>query len=272
MNQLSVVRMACLLLMSGMVSEGFDYSKQDEWGGVCVSPESKRQSPIDIVTKRVETSRNLKPLKLSAAWDNSLNGEFLNNGHSTEFVPGFESGDPVPMLTTGHDSKYLLRQLHFHWGHKAGEGSEHIIDGDSGELEVHFVHEKQGLGDISGDSYAVIGVIADVDEDAPLTGPWRQLPALPITAFNTSIPVVNFNLKGLLPSDLDYYHYEGSLTTPPCTEAVHWYLLKERITVPGAYLEQLRMVEDEEGHQLTSNFRSVQELDDRMVTTPKSEL
>ena len=60
----------------------------------------------------------------------------------------------------------------------------------------------------------------------------------------------------LLPQNRDYYHYEGSLTTPLCDETVQWFVLKHPIRVPGAYLDDLRKVEENaQGDFLTFNFR-----------------
>jgi carbonic anhydrase len=112
----------------------------------------------------------------------------------------------------------------------------------------------------------VIAVRAVVDEDAPISGPWKQLDASAVQGFESSIDVKNFRFDSLLPSNLDYWFYEGSLTTPPCSETVVWFVLKETITVPGAYLDLLRGVEeDQQGTLLTFNFRDPQELGDRTV-------
>ena len=61
----------------------------------------------------------------------------------------------------------------------------------------------------------MIAVRADVDEDAPLTGPWLQLDAYAVQGFENSIVVNDFRFDSLLPGSLDYWFYEGSLTTPP---------------------------------------------------------
>ena len=87
-----------------------------------------------------------------------------------------------------------------------------------------------------------------------------------IQEFKSTTPVSGFRFDSFLPKNLDYYYYEGSLTTPPCSETVQWFVLKERITVPGAYLEQLREVEeDKEGDLLEFNFRMPQALAGRVV-------
>ena len=73
--------------------------------------------------------------------------------------------------------------------------------------------------------------------------------------------------KDLLPSDLSYYYYEGSLTTPTCDQVVQWFLLKETISIPSAYLMQLREVEEnKQGDLLTFNYRDTQDLNGRQVS------
>lgn len=83
---------------------------------------------------------------------------------------------------------------------------------------------------------------------------------------NTSVKVTGFRFDQLLPSNRDYYFYKGSFTSPPCYEIVGWFVMKNRITVPGAYLNELRKAECG-GELLGFNFRTPQELGDRVVTT-----
>lgn len=192
-----------------------------------------------------------------------MDGVFANTGENVQFDPD----TPGVAMTCNHLGKYSVQQFHFHWGEEEGEGSEHRVDGKQTELEIHFVQFKEGETDTSArDFISVIAVRADVDEDAPLTGPWQQLDAYAVQGFENSIVVKNFRFDSLLPDNLDYWFYEGSLTTPPCSETVAWFVLKEKITVPGAYLDLLRGVEeDEEGTLLTFNFRDAQKLGDRTV-------
>ena len=71
----------------------------------------------------------------------------------------------------------------------------------------------------------------------------------------------------VLPESKDYYYYPGSGTSPGCFEFVHWFVLKERIQVPSAYLAQLRTTRFDSGEIILLNRRNVQELFNRTVLT-----
>lgn len=244
------------------IDEGFSYSSQDHWTGVCVTGNTGRQSPINIITQDVQFDGSLIDMEMTG-WDVAYNGTFSNQGHNVVFFPS------NPQATTrNHLGTYDLLQCHFHWGNQTGEGSEHLVNSDVGELEIHFVQRKQEATEMytrSGDYLTVISVIVEVDEEAELTGPWQLLDASRVAAPNDTIPVTGFRFDQFLPSNRDYYFYEGSLSTPPCFEIVGWFVMKDRITVPGAYLEQLRNVQLNDGDKF--NFRQPQEIGNRVVTT-----
>src|SRR5262249_2315371 len=61
---------------------------------------------------------------------------------------------------------------------------------------------------------------------------WQNLPAQKGKAFDVS--GVNVNAKDLLPATYGYYTFAGSLTTPPCSEGVTWYVMKDPLTVSDA--------------------------------------
>ena len=157
--------------------------------------------------------------------------------------------------------------MHMHWGADDQEGSEHTVNDESYPLELHFVHTKVGETDTTAqDYYSVIGVFAQVDDSMPITGVWKQLNISAIQTYLSTTPVTEFTYRSLLPSSLNYYHYPGSLTTPPCSETVQWFVLKETITVPGAYVNSLRQIgSDANQTALVLNFREVQDLGQRTV-------
>ena len=91
---------------------------------------------------------------------------------------------------------------------------------------------------------------------------FRKLDVSQITKVNASIDVKNLIMRSL-PNHLDYYYYEGSLTTPDYDEIVQWFVLKDPIVLPTSYVEDLREIEY--GSHLTFNFRDTQDLTDRTV-------
>ncbi len=261
----SATIIALLFSSTLALEEGLSYSMQDQWPNICVTGNTMRQSPIDIITADVQFDESLIPLEMTG-FDIEYDGTFSNEGiidSIVRFTP-----DNSQATTRNHLGTYDFLQFHFHWGSQTGEGSEHQVDSDAGELEIHFVQRKQNETEMVGDYLGVIAVIADVDEDMELTGPWLQLNASRIFVANESIPVVGFRIDQLLPTNRDYFTYEGSFTSPPCYEVVNWFVMKERITVPGAYLEQLRQIQcGSTGELLGPNFRLPQDIAGRVVRT-----
>ena len=262
---------ACLVFATAnAVGVEFSYGAQDEWPGVCVTGNTGRQSPIDIVTEDVRTSSRLTELRLGDGWRRPISGKYRNGGHNVRFDPT-DPNSPSVIITT-YLGNYRVLQFHMHWGANNARGSEHTVNGNRYPLELHFVHEKIGEVDSTNrDNYTVIGVFAEA-VDMPISGVWEQLNISAILSFNATVPVSGLNYSDLLPSSLDYYHYPGSLTTPNCSEVVQWFVLKEAIKVPNEYLTKLRMIESaEDGPSLTRNFRAIQPLGQRMVETPGSD-
>jgi carbonic anhydrase len=258
---------ACILvLISGgaFAAAEFSYNAQNLWPGVCVQGNEMQQSPINIVLGDVVKNQNLIDLDLND-WDVEYEGTFSNTGHNVQFDPS----TPGLATTRNHLGMYELQQFHMHWGNGTDQGSEHRINGEQAELEIHFVHVKQGETNTNTrDYYTVVSILGDVNFTAPISGPWAKLNPMAVQSFNTSILVSDFRFDQLLPYNLDYWYYEGSLTTPDCSETVVWFVLKERIAVPEAYLQLLReLKEDGMGIvPLTFNFRMEQAIGDRVVS------
>jgi carbonic anhydrase len=72
------------------------------------------------------------------------------------------------------------------------------------------------------------------------------------------VPNVRVNPKNFLPRETPYYHYSGSLTTPPCSEGVAWFVMKTPVEVSAAQVSQFTAV-------MHQNARPVQSLHDRVV-------
>ena len=268
-----LVCFATLLALRAAVGLDFDYFDQEAWGDLSgsVCTMGMRQSPIRINSRNVRWGRNLFDL-LPLNWDMEREGILENNsGHTVKFIP--ETG-PVAVTAT-HQGVYILEQCHFHWGGRNYMGSEHIVDGQPDSAEIHFVHRRSEGPLDAGNSIAVIAVRArafsnDDDDDDDFeceedSSVWDQLNILAVRKFESKTKAI-VNFHDFLPADLSYYYYEGSLTTPPCSEIVQWFVLKETINIPNCILKRFRMVErDSEGALLTFNHRTPQNLNGRMV-------
>lgn len=113
---------------------------------------------------------------------------------------------------------YRLLQFHVH------QPAEHLLDGRRFPLEIHFVHA--GPDGILG----VLGVFADVGvASAPLQA---MIDSLGSPAAGPAL-----DPNGFLPAGHDFFRYEGSLTTPPCSETVDWVLLSGPTTVSQAQID-----------------------------------
>ncbi len=126
-------------------------------------------------------------------------------------------------LTVGGHT-YALKQFHFH------HPSEEHVDGKVYPLEAHLVHS-----DADGHT-AVIAVLFDLGAANPLLDTmWKNIPAE--KEKEADISSISINVADLLPADRGYFTYMGSLTTPPCTEGVTWYVLKAHATISKEQLE-----------------------------------
>ena len=138
--------------------------------------------------------------------------KIVNNGHTIQVnVP---NGSKIRI-----DGKpFDLLQFHFH------RPSEEHIDGKPSAMVIHFVH-KSPEGEL-----AVLAVmLREGNENPGIKTLWTHAPK---AAGPEVIPDgVMFNPANLLPKEMDFFHYDGSLTTPPCTEKVKFFILKTQVNI-----------------------------------------
>jgi carbonic anhydrase len=138
--------------------------------------------------------------------------KIVNNGHTIQV--NVANGSKIRI-----DGKpFDLLQFHFH------RPSEEHIDGKPSAMVVHFVH-KSPEGEL-----AVLAVmLREGNENPGIKTLWTYAPK---AAGPEVIPDgVMFNPANLLPKEMDFFHYDGSLTTPPCTEKVKFYILKTQVNI-----------------------------------------
>lgn len=189
----------------------------ESWGDL--SPEyaicknGKNQSPIDI-SETIEAE--LQPIAFSYS-PSSLDA--LNNGHSIK--ASYAAGSSITV--DGHT--YELKQIHWH------TPSENTIDGKSYPMEAHFVHAD------ANENLAVIGLMYEKGAaNSAIASIWENIPAK-VDATSTN-PDIAISAMDMLPASKDYYRFNGSLTTPPCSEGVRWMVMKDPVQASAEQIEK----------------------------------
>ncbi|XP_051981894.1 carbonic anhydrase 4a [Xyrauchen texanus] len=240
----------------------------DRWREVHPECGNNRQSPINIVTKKTKLDERLTPFKFSG-YQNVFDSTIRNNGHSVQV------NIPVPATVSGGNlgETYKAVQFHLHWGTDGGPGSEHTIDGEQYPMELHIVHMKQrynkledALKDPSG--VAVLGFF--YEESSSTNKKYDQLThslrSVQNANGNTTLRRISLNQLILSEGNMtNYYRYDGSLTTPGCTEAVVWTLFENPIPLDREQLRVFSSLKFHDGKAMVGTFRPVQPLNKRAV-------
>ncbi|NXI95753.1 CAH4 anhydrase, partial [Psophia crepitans] len=246
-----------------------------QWHQIDVTCKGNKQSPINIVTKNVVYDKNLKPL-IFEGYDTKGPSKWKieNNGHTVKVTlstsPKIGGG--------GLRRRYKAVEFHFHWGIQGVPqyipGSEHSIDGEKQAMELHIVHIREDVSDIteakkSENGVAVLAFFIKVEEEnknyATLINELDNLKYKGYTAQMEPLP-----LSSLLPPEEDlgrYYRYEGSLTTPDCHEGVIWTVFEKPIELSIFQISQFSTIhfEAKNSTHMAENFRPAQFLNGRKV-------
>lgn len=272
-----------------MVRTGaFSYNDEDwfEQSEICAL--GTRQSPIDIVTDDCVEIFEKKPLKFSGFENVPNSVEILNNIHAILFQPVYSDVNH-PTITEGPlgNATYKLAQFHLHFGKDKNSGSEHLIDGIGGPMEVHlvFFNAKHGTFQVASeeiDGLAAVGFIFEVTKFftkifTKILNIFFQLSEtasnIEIAKYLENIVTPNssydipdkFTLSTIFGENLNsYYTYEGSLTTPPCTENLIWIVSQQPLQINQEDFVKFQSVQGAEG-DMSGNFRKVQSLNRRRV-------
>ncbi len=195
----------------------------------------KNQTPINLVENEM-IEAELSAIEF--AYKNSA-ATVVNNGHTIQI--NYPQGSSIKI----EEKTFNLVQFHFH------TPSENQINGKSFPLEVHLVH-KNDKGEL-----AVIGVMFDVGNAHELLDSiWKKVSSKE----NEEIKLdQEINPMNLLPEEKNYFRFNGSLTTPPCSEGVRWFVMKKPLT---ASLEQIHQFK---GWMKHDNARPLQPVNARPV-------
>ncbi|SFN22126.1 carbonic anhydrase [Formivibrio citricus] len=193
----------------------------------------RQQSPINIETAFAQSLDRLQiryqPNKLA----------ILNNGHTIQHPV-----EPGSHLEIGKN-RYQLLQFHFH------APSEEAIGGKRYAMDIHLVH-KNDAGQL-----AVLTVLIEQGKkDHPTFNElWHSMPGNDETRI---FEKKRYSPANVLPADLSYWTFMGSLTTPPCSEGVRWLVLKTPIQLSKKQIDRFRRL-------YPMNARPVQPLNERAV-------
>lgn len=261
---LSVVAALVAAAAAAVTMPAWTYSQTDQqWADLVASDGTKpyaacvgtRQTPVDMRDLVVDDA--LKPL--GAAWSAFSKYTVKNNGHTIQV----DTQDTTPPRFTDPNTGigYNLVQFHFH------SPSEHTWGGAYRDLEVHLVHK-----DDTGTQLLVVGIsfiASPYGVNSFLNQFWQQVLSLK-TSGAVSGSLSNLNFKDALPSSGEYATYAGSLTTPPCSEIVTWYVMQDFITISNEQLDALRqalgfVANSKTTFTVDGNARGLQKLNGRVI-------
>jgi len=221
---------------------GPDVVGPSQWGslsGNTACSAGHEQSPIDLPAG----STAAMPLKAGGPQFTYHPAKLviLDNGHTIQM-----NTDPGNAINVAGKT-YKLAQFHFH------APSEHTIGGKHFPLEIHLVHV-----DDANRPAAVVGILVKAGEsNAALDAAFKHLPQHEGEQADLASPL---DLPALPPSTGGFWHYSGSLTTPPCTESVQWFVMDTAISMSQAQIASFTTIPHMDG-----TARPVQPLGDRKL-------
>lgn len=244
------------------------YGGNPPWPQVFPNCAGRFQSPIDIRPELAKFSPALQPLKLQGFdLQQQQKLQLLNNGHTVQLnlPPGLQME-----LSPGRE--YRALQLHLHWGAPDHPGSEHTVDGHHFPAEIHVVHISTAFNQVEeakGRPGGLAVLAAFLQEGPEENNVYEDLLShlAEITHKGSKTEIQGLDISDLLPSDLSrYFRYEGSLTTPPCSQGVIWTVFNETVRLSAKQLNNLySSLRGPEDSLLQLNFRPTKPLHGRVI-------
>jgi carbonic anhydrase len=213
------------------------------WDTVAPAGDLPFESPINITAPPI----NLSPY-LSVNLNPTVPKDIINNSHQIQVQ---FSGSSSNTFTLGGQT-YELAQFHYH------DPSENTVDGKGYSMEEHFVATTASGVEM------VLAVFLQLGSDNASLQPVLDAATSSLTSPNSTTTISTpIDFSGLLPSSMQGWFYEGSLTTPTLAQPVNWVVLSTPITLDYAQLQQYEAVA--KGAGFLPNARPTQPLDGRQV-------
>jgi carbonic anhydrase len=244
----------------------------EAWSDMFPDARGSHQSPINIITSESVFDQILRDYPLMINYNPACSVIIKNTGRSFEVKKEFQPdifGGPL-------NNRYRFLQMHMHWGKALEQGSEHLVDGCSYASEIHLVNwnyelfktPEEAARSSNHSGLAVLGVFVKVGQFNP---DFQKIvdSVNDIKLKDNAVITDNLNLCNFLPSNKsDYWTYEGSLTTPPCSESVRWIVFRQPIEISPDQLKQVRNLHestDTTSDLLHFNNRPICRVGDRTV-------
>jgi len=213
------------------------------WDTVAPAGDLPFESPINISAPTTDLSKYL-----SINYNDAKPTQIINNGHQIQVQ---YPGSPADTITVGGQT-FELAQFHYH------DPSEHQVYGKGYSMEEHFVNTTAAGAETVVAVFMQLGAYNSALQ--PILDTATTWLTKPGSSREMSTPI---DLSGLLPTSMQGWFYEGSLTTPALSQPVNWFVLSTPITLDSAQLKQYEAVAS--GAGFLPNARPVQPLDGRQV-------
>lgn len=266
----------------------FSYGKFDalgpkNWREISCLCSGDKQSPVGL--HLWDSERKLdSPLKIYGMKALPRNITVSNTGHSVSLKFNFKKDGEIFIRGGPLKEKYILDNLHWHWGKHNDEGSEHTLDGKRFSAEVHLVTYNSQYKSITEaiqktNGLAVLGFFYEVVNFSHTNSMEGSKHG---SSYNPFIPLLSkliepkssftetrhlFSLRDVIKSsDFHFLSYKGSLTTPNCYETVTWMVSTKILKISSKELAQFRKLKNDQHKPLLQNFRPLQKLNYRRVS------